>query len=188
MSLSHGKICLRYFCKSYCQRKIGTFLSATLYIKHHIFIVRCSLFTWFNLQILTNGNKYCYKYWNTVNPFHATDFFWYPLKTSENQRFFDVFRGYQERSMAWNGNEERQCENVRYRKKQVFLLFYHQFAIKTKKIQHIIFEIFPQKNSLQNLKWALWVGDPINFHNTLLLKTIIWTWIVVWQSMAECSP
>ena len=49
----------------------------------------------------------------------------------------------------------RQCQNVRYRKKQVFLLFYHQFAIKTKKIQHIIFEIFPQKNSLQNLKWAL---------------------------------
>ena len=28
------------------------------------------------------------------NPFHATDVFWYPLKTSENQRFSDVFRGY----------------------------------------------------------------------------------------------
>ena len=26
-------------------------------------------------------------------PFHARDFFWYQLKTSENQRFSDVFRG-----------------------------------------------------------------------------------------------
>ena len=38
-----------------------------------------------------------------INPFHATDLFWYPLKTSENQRFSDVFRGYQKRSVAWNG-------------------------------------------------------------------------------------
>ena len=32
-----------------------------------------------------------------LNPFHATDLFWYPLKTSEN------LRGYQKRSVAWNG-------------------------------------------------------------------------------------
>ena len=36
------------------------------------------------------------------NPFHATDLFWYPLKTSENQTFCDVFRDYQKRSVAWN--------------------------------------------------------------------------------------
>ena len=36
------------------------------------------------------------------NPFHATDLFWYPLKILENQRFSDVFRGYQKRSAAWN--------------------------------------------------------------------------------------
>ena len=41
-----------------------------------------------------------------INPFHATDLFWYPLKTSENQRFSDVFRGYQKRSVAWNGFEK----------------------------------------------------------------------------------
>ena len=29
-----------------------------------------------------------------VNPFHATRLFLYPLKTSEIQRFADVFRGY----------------------------------------------------------------------------------------------
>ena len=28
---------------------------------------------------------------------------WYPLKTSQNQRFSDVFRRYQKRSVAWNG-------------------------------------------------------------------------------------
>ena len=32
-----------------------------------------------------------------------TDLFWYTLKTLENQRFSDVFRGYQKRSKAWNG-------------------------------------------------------------------------------------
>ena len=37
-----------------------------------------------------------------LNPFHATDLFWYPLKISENQRFSDVFRGYQKTSVAWN--------------------------------------------------------------------------------------
>ena len=37
------------------------------------------------------------------NPFHATDLFLYLLKTSENQRFCDIFRGYRKRSVAWNG-------------------------------------------------------------------------------------
>ena len=39
----------------------------------------------------------------TINQFRATCFFKYPLKTSENQGFSDVFRGYQKRSGAWNG-------------------------------------------------------------------------------------
>ena len=45
-----------------------------------------------------------------INPFLATDLFWYPLKTSENQRFrfSDVFRGYQKRSVAWNGLKDWQ--------------------------------------------------------------------------------
>ena len=34
--------------------------------------------------------------------FHANDLFLYPLKTSENQRFSDVFRGYRKRLTAWN--------------------------------------------------------------------------------------
>ena len=38
-----------------------------------------------------------------LNSFHATGIFQYPLKTSENLWFSDVFRGYWKRPMAWNG-------------------------------------------------------------------------------------
>ena len=38
-----------------------------------------------------------------VNPFHATDLFIYPLKTSENLWFSDVFRGNIKRPVAWYG-------------------------------------------------------------------------------------
>ena len=38
-----------------------------------------------------------------INPFHATGLFLFPLKTSGNQRFSDVFRGYKKRSVALNG-------------------------------------------------------------------------------------
>ena len=41
------------------------------------------------------------------NSFHATGLFLYPLKTSENQRFSDVFRGYRKRPMALNELKER---------------------------------------------------------------------------------
>ena len=36
------------------------------------------------------------------NPCHVTGLFLYTLKTSENQRFSDVFRGYRKRPVAWN--------------------------------------------------------------------------------------
>ena len=35
-----------------------------------------------------------------VKPFHVIGLFLYPLKTSENQRFSDVFRGYRKRPVA----------------------------------------------------------------------------------------
>ena len=40
---------------------------------------------------------------NALNPFHTTGLFQYPLKTSENLWFSDVFRWYQKKSVAWNG-------------------------------------------------------------------------------------
>ena len=42
-------------------------------------------------------------YWlkaKNINPFHATDLFWYPLKISKNLWFFDVFSVYQKISVA----------------------------------------------------------------------------------------
>ena len=45
------------------------------------------------------ANKDCQHF----NTFHATRLFQYPRKTSENQRFSDVFREYQKRPVAWNG-------------------------------------------------------------------------------------
>ena len=38
-----------------------------------------------------------------ANPFHTTSLFLYPLKTSKNLCFSDVFRGYRKRPVAWNG-------------------------------------------------------------------------------------
>ena len=35
-----------------------------------------------------------------INPFHANVLFLYPLKTPENQRFSDVFRGYRNRTLT----------------------------------------------------------------------------------------
>ena len=43
--------------------------------------------------------------WNwltLINRFHAIGLFLHPLKTSENQRFSDVFRGYRKRPVEWS--------------------------------------------------------------------------------------
>ena len=38
-----------------------------------------------------------------MNPFHITGRFVYPLKTSENFWFSDIFKGYRKRQVAWIG-------------------------------------------------------------------------------------
>ena len=38
-----------------------------------------------------------------INPFHVSGLFLYPLKTSENLWFSDVFKDYRKRPDAWNG-------------------------------------------------------------------------------------
>ena len=40
---------------------------------------------------------------NNINPFHVHIPFLYPLKTSENLKFSDVFRGYRNGTLAWIG-------------------------------------------------------------------------------------
>ena len=48
--------------------------------------------------IVMSSSIYLY----TFNPFFATGPFLYPLKTSENLWFVDVFRGYRKRRVPWN--------------------------------------------------------------------------------------
>ena len=52
----------------------------------------CALAWPITFLIIPESHKNGQKYFHVNNPFHATDLFWYPLKTSENQR-----------SVVWNG-------------------------------------------------------------------------------------
>ena len=42
-------------------------------------------------------------WYTTLNPFDTTGLFLHPPKTSENQRFSDVFRGCRKKLETWNG-------------------------------------------------------------------------------------
>ena len=50
------------------------------------------------LKVSSNYNKT-----TLINPFQANIPFLYPLKTSENRSFSDVFRGYRNGKLDWNG-------------------------------------------------------------------------------------
>ena len=52
----------------------------------------------YKITVLTDISIYC-----SFNPFQINSLFLHPLKTTENQRFSDVFRGYRKRPMTWNG-------------------------------------------------------------------------------------
>ena len=59
-----------------------------------------------------------------TNSFHAIDLFPYPLKTSENQRFFYVFRVYRKCSERTENVKLTQNENVRYASAFLLALLY----------------------------------------------------------------
>ena len=48
------------------------------------------------------SDKDSYSIYILLHLFHTIDLFLYLLKTSENQRFSDVFRRYKKRPVAWN--------------------------------------------------------------------------------------
>ena len=50
------------------------------------------------LQQGNTGRKLFY-----INPFPGTGLILYPLKTSEDQRFSDIFRRYRKKPVAYNG-------------------------------------------------------------------------------------
>ena len=51
--------------------------------------------------------------YNVISPFHALGFFLYLLKTLENQRFSDVFRGYRKRPVVLNRLSKALVKEVR---------------------------------------------------------------------------
>ena len=56
----------------------------------------------------------------TINPFHTTRLFLYPLKTSENLWFFEVFRMYGNRPVTWNGLRDCKTEKPSYKSIAIF--------------------------------------------------------------------
>ena len=48
--------------------------------------------------------NYCHHVGLVTNPFHATGLFLYPLDSSGNLWFSDVFRGYRKRPILWDGS------------------------------------------------------------------------------------
>ena len=52
-----------------------------------------------------------------INPFHATGLFLHPLKTSKNQRFSDVFRGYRKIPVTRNGLKQNNHVNNNQKQK-----------------------------------------------------------------------
>ena len=51
---------------------------------------------------------------NLFNAFHTTGHFLYLLKTSENNRLFDIFRGYRKRPVAWNLRQTQGSFSLRW--------------------------------------------------------------------------
>ena len=107
-----------------------------------------------NPEIGSNFNffKNCFNRFWVINPFHVTGLFQYPLKTSENLWFSDVFRGDWKRPVAWNGlSRNYQGKWVKllrsliivlplfkiYKKTSFTRIFFHQ--INTKKVwRHLV--------------------------------------------------
>ena len=54
------------------------------------------------MKIFVDSNNSC-QIPSGFNSFNDTSLFLYPLKTSENLLFLDVFRGYRKKPLSWNG-------------------------------------------------------------------------------------
>ena len=98
-----GKKCVIDSCSSAVQDK-DNFANYLLF--NHI--NRGVTFGWLIIAREWCSNKFiflCLKLNNSsfINPFQASISFLYPLKTSENHRFSDIFRGHRNGTLTWNG-------------------------------------------------------------------------------------
>ena len=79
----------------YSKSFTGNWLTSTFQSACNYFFIKSII-----MQISLGFRKAVRK---VVNPFHVTGPLPYALKTSENQRFSDVFRAYRRGPAAWNG-------------------------------------------------------------------------------------
>ena len=63
-------------------------------------MIQC-FYLWLRTSIFQQ--RQWFRQWSGNDPLQPNVPFLYPLKTSENQRFSDVFRGYRNVASAWNG-------------------------------------------------------------------------------------
>ena len=87
-------------------------------------------------------------------------------------------------------NRLSKCANVRYHKDQMFLWFTLNSQPKLKKFSTLFLSIYQEKlatkfNTVS--RCALWVGDPVNFHNSFFVKNYYLN-LNLFSSIEECSP
>ena len=158
----------------------------------------CSLFTWFNLQILNFCHRWHGHIQNTLNYLKWSIF--------ENSKWLTVVN-------CFHKTPHLRCLTgfwIRLwmlSENQVFLQFIIQNQSKTKTIPHTVFETFIKNISrykTQKLSWwVLWAGEKLSwleiFAKAFLLKIIIRTWTCLYflfqfffncykESPKRCDP
>ena len=119
-----------------------------------------------------------------LKPFHVTGLFWYLLKTSENQRSSDVFRGYWKRPVMWN-------ELIR---KSVKVCLSVEFCMRKLSYKNVwIFSNFLTKTAVWN-KPLIW-SNHVSFIKYILLvqypysnKVVPQNLFLVEESFNFCGP
>ena len=114
--------------------------------KYGVFLVFCPKYSkiWTVRKNSVSRSKY-YNVQKSINPFHTTCLFVYLLKTSGNFWFFDVFKGYRKRPVAWNGltmiqsikrHKEKGLPRNTYTQMQSFLVGTTETILK--EVEHLV--------------------------------------------------
>ena len=94
---------------------------------------------------------------NEINPFLANVLILYTLKSSENQRFSGVFRGYKMRALAKNSLKSLKLKNTMSFKKKLSAVPYEArdpFLV----ILHLLFDSFNHINFQKKFSVTLGIG------------------------------
>ena len=90
-----------YFCNLY----LASFFAKIINFFWYSLVMRVAFCYLIGALILNNFGvtSFVNHFTKKINLFQANVPFLYPLKTSENRRFSDVFRGYKKGTLIWNG-------------------------------------------------------------------------------------